>query len=36
VGINCAIADAVEATNVLVEPLRIGRIQDSQLAEVQR
>jgi 2-polyprenyl-6-methoxyphenol hydroxylase-like FAD-dependent oxidoreductase len=36
VGINCAIADAVEATNVLVEPLRTGRVQDSQLAEVQR
>lgn len=36
VGINCAIADAVEAANVLVEPLRVGRILDSQLAEVQR
>jgi 2-polyprenyl-6-methoxyphenol hydroxylase-like FAD-dependent oxidoreductase len=36
VGINCAIADAVEAANVLVEPLRTGRILDSQLAEVQR
>jgi 2-polyprenyl-6-methoxyphenol hydroxylase-like FAD-dependent oxidoreductase len=36
VGINCAIADAVEATNVLVEPLRTGRVQESQLAEVQR
>src|SRR6266498_1217935 len=36
VGINCAIADAVEAANVLVEPLRIGRVQESQLAEVQR
>ena len=36
VGINCAIADAVEAVNVLVEPLRAGRVQDVQLAEVQR
>jgi 2-polyprenyl-6-methoxyphenol hydroxylase-like FAD-dependent oxidoreductase len=36
VGINCAIADAVEATNVLVDPLRTDRIQESQLAEVQR
>jgi 2-polyprenyl-6-methoxyphenol hydroxylase-like FAD-dependent oxidoreductase len=36
VGINCAIADAVEAANVLVEPLRNGDVQDSHLAEVQR
>lgn len=36
VGINCAIADAVEAANVLVEPLRAGRLQDAQLSEVQR
>jgi len=36
VGINCAIADAVEAANVLVEPLRSGQVLDSQLAEVQR
>jgi 2-polyprenyl-6-methoxyphenol hydroxylase-like FAD-dependent oxidoreductase len=36
VGINCAIADAVEATNVLAEPLRTGDIEASQLAEVQR
>jgi 2-polyprenyl-6-methoxyphenol hydroxylase-like FAD-dependent oxidoreductase len=36
VGINCAIADAVEAANVLVEPLRSGRIQESELAQVQR
>src|SRR6266511_5103579 len=36
VGINCAIADAVEATNLLAGPLRTGCIQDSQLAEVQR
>lgn len=36
VGINCAIADAVEAANVLSEPLRAGRVQDDHLAEVQR
>jgi 2-polyprenyl-6-methoxyphenol hydroxylase-like FAD-dependent oxidoreductase len=36
VGINCAIADAVEAANVLSEPLRAGRVQDGHLAEVQR
>jgi 2-polyprenyl-6-methoxyphenol hydroxylase-like FAD-dependent oxidoreductase len=36
VGINCAIADAVEAANVLSEPLRTGRPQDDLLAEVQR
>jgi 2-polyprenyl-6-methoxyphenol hydroxylase-like FAD-dependent oxidoreductase len=36
VGINCAIADAVEATNVLVDPLRKGHVEDDQLAEVQR
>lgn len=36
VGINCAIADAVEATNVLAGPLRTGCIENSQLAEVQR
>jgi 2-polyprenyl-6-methoxyphenol hydroxylase-like FAD-dependent oxidoreductase len=36
VGINCAIADAVEAANVLAQPLRAGRVQDNQLAEVQR
>ena len=36
VGINCAIADAVEAVNVLTEPLRHGRVDDSHLAEVQR
>ena len=36
VGINCAIADAVEAANVLAEPLRTGRVQDGHLAEVQR
>lgn len=36
VGINCAVADAVEAANVLSEPLRAGRVQDDHLAEVQR
>lgn len=36
VGINCAIADAVEAVNVLAEPLRNGKVEDSLLAEVQR
>ena len=36
VGINCAIADAVEAVNVLTEPLRNGRVEQSHLADVQR
>jgi 2-polyprenyl-6-methoxyphenol hydroxylase-like FAD-dependent oxidoreductase len=36
VGINCAIADAVEAANVLREPLRAGHVDESHLAEVQR
>lgn len=36
VGINCAIADAVEAANVLSEPLRSGSANDRHLAEVQR
>ena len=36
VGINCAIADAVEAANVLGEPLRRGAVEDRHLAEVQR
>jgi 2-polyprenyl-6-methoxyphenol hydroxylase-like FAD-dependent oxidoreductase len=36
VGINCAIADAVEAANVLSAPLRAGRVQNRHLAEVQR
>jgi 2-polyprenyl-6-methoxyphenol hydroxylase-like FAD-dependent oxidoreductase len=36
VGINCAIADAVEAHNVLVEPLRVGRVLENHLAEVQK
>ena len=36
VGINCAIADAVEAVNVLAEPLRKGQVEERLLAEVQR
>jgi 2-polyprenyl-6-methoxyphenol hydroxylase-like FAD-dependent oxidoreductase len=36
VGINCAIADAVEAVNVLAEPLRADRVEVRHLAEVQR
>jgi len=36
VGINCAIADAVEAVNVLALPLRAGKVEESLLAEVQR
>jgi 2-polyprenyl-6-methoxyphenol hydroxylase-like FAD-dependent oxidoreductase len=36
VGINCAIADAVEAVNVLTEPLLNGRMDESHPAEVQR
>ena len=36
VGINCAISDAVEAANVLTEPLRVGVVQEDDLAEVQR
>src|SRR5215470_5659061 len=36
VGINYAIQDAVVAANVLTEPLRSGRVQEAQLAEVQR
>lgn len=36
VGINCAIADAVEAANVLADPLRNGAVGDRHLAEVQR
>ena len=35
VGINCAIADAVEAANVLSEPLRSGRVDYRHLAKVQ-
>jgi len=36
VGINCAVADAIEAANVLVQPLRAGRVEDQHLREVQR
>jgi 2-polyprenyl-6-methoxyphenol hydroxylase-like FAD-dependent oxidoreductase len=36
VGINCAIGDAVEAANVLAQPLRAGLVKDEMLAEVQR
>jgi 2-polyprenyl-6-methoxyphenol hydroxylase-like FAD-dependent oxidoreductase len=36
VGINCAIADAVEAANVLVAPLRAGRVEARDLVEIQR
>ena len=36
VGINCAIADAVETANVLTEPLRRGALQEQHLAEIQR
>jgi 2-polyprenyl-6-methoxyphenol hydroxylase-like FAD-dependent oxidoreductase len=36
VGINCAIADAVEAVNVLTQPLRRSRVEDSHLRAVQR
>jgi 2-polyprenyl-6-methoxyphenol hydroxylase-like FAD-dependent oxidoreductase len=36
VGINCAIADAVEAANVLAEPLRQAAVEERHLAEVQR
>ena len=36
VGINCAISDAVEAANVLTDPLRAGRVQENDLAVVQR
>jgi 2-polyprenyl-6-methoxyphenol hydroxylase-like FAD-dependent oxidoreductase len=36
VGINCAIADAVEAVNVLAGPLREARVEDKHLAEVQQ
>jgi len=36
VGINCAIGDAVEAANVLTNPLREGRVDERMLAEVQR
>ena len=36
VGINCAVADAVEAANVLIGPLSDGRVLDQHLAAVQR
>lgn len=36
VGINYAIQDAVEAANVLAEPLAAGKVEVAQLAEVQR
>jgi len=36
VGINYAIQDAVVAANVLVNPLKSGRVTDDDLAEVQR
>ncbi|MFY9583242.1 MAG: FAD-dependent oxidoreductase [Candidatus Acidiferrales bacterium] len=36
VGINYAIQDAVVAANVLTGPLKVGRVQPSDLAEVQR
>lgn len=36
VGINLAIQDAVAAANLLVEPLRAGRLHDRDLAAVQR
>jgi 2-polyprenyl-6-methoxyphenol hydroxylase-like FAD-dependent oxidoreductase len=36
VGINCAVADAVEAANVLTQPLRAGHVEPHHLAEVQR
>jgi 2-polyprenyl-6-methoxyphenol hydroxylase-like FAD-dependent oxidoreductase len=36
VGTNAAVGDAVEAANVLAEPLRAGKVEDSHLAEVQR
>jgi 2-polyprenyl-6-methoxyphenol hydroxylase-like FAD-dependent oxidoreductase len=36
VGINYAIQDAVEAANVLTDPLRAGRLQEDDLHKVQR
>lgn len=36
VGINCAVADAVEAANVLIAPLSEGRVLAADLAAVQR
>ncbi len=36
VGINYAIQDAVVAANILADPLKAGRVSESDLAEVQR
>ncbi|MDB5336235.1 MAG: FAD-dependent monooxygenase, partial [Planctomycetaceae bacterium] len=36
VGINYAIQDAIEAANVLAEPLRTGQVTQAHLAEVQK
>lgn len=36
VGINYAIQDAIEAANLLAEPLRNGQVTETQLAEVQK
>jgi 2-polyprenyl-6-methoxyphenol hydroxylase-like FAD-dependent oxidoreductase len=36
VGINYAIQDAIEAANVLSEPLKTGSVSETQLAEVQK
>lgn len=36
IGINYAVADAVAAANILVEPLREGRLTDRDLAAVQK
>ena len=36
VGINIAVGDAVEAANVLAEPLLRGSVSDADLAAVQR
>jgi 2-polyprenyl-6-methoxyphenol hydroxylase-like FAD-dependent oxidoreductase len=35
VGINLAVQDAVAATNILAEPLRVGAVDDDTLAKVQ-
>jgi 2-polyprenyl-6-methoxyphenol hydroxylase-like FAD-dependent oxidoreductase len=35
VGINYAIQDAIEAANLLTNPLKSGRVSEGQLAEVQ-
>lgn len=36
VGINVAVQDAVETANLLTDPLRSGRVSESDLAQVQR